>query len=362
MNNLIEKLKTRLDKALKPNSSLTLLKQSLENCLQDIKDNNSEATHEKLSIETSSDELQEVINLINEIINEASNQNNKVDNIKTLVQENSNRIDDFVNHLSNTIIDMCFTNGDIEMNINNIKNLNDKIVESSKIIVEKGDFGVELSNKTAERSHVGIEKMTENVVAIEKVSEVFEELKFEFSELKKYSEDIGEILTTIENIEKNTNLLSLNAAIEAARAGEHGLGFAVVANEINKLSNNTSDSIGKISEITNHLQDKISKSSEMLTQANEYMSTSVEKNEFVSSELNDINSYIVELKSIVTQFGELAKEQFESVELAKVNIDQTFTIIAETTTKGNETSEFLTSNLGEISGLKDKIFKKEDEK
>jgi methyl-accepting chemotaxis protein len=65
----------------------------------------------------------------------------------------------------------------------------------------------------------------------------------------KVIDEIVEVSTAIQEIAEQTNLLALNASIEAARAGEAGKGFAVVAEEIKKLSENTSEEIGKVNDL-----------------------------------------------------------------------------------------------------------------
>jgi hypothetical protein len=63
------------------------------------------------------------------------------------------------------------------------------------------------------------------------------------------SSDIGSIMKLIAGVATQTRLLSLNAAVEAARAGEHGLGFAVVAEEVQRLADETMQATGKVAEI-----------------------------------------------------------------------------------------------------------------
>ncbi|MDU2065733.1 MAG: PocR ligand-binding domain-containing protein [Sporomusaceae bacterium] len=84
-------------------------------------------------------------------------------------------------------------------------------------------------------------------------------LNAEINQVDTVSRQINEVMGFIKDIADETRLLGLNAAIEAARAGEAGLGFGVVAREIQKLSDNSKQTIGRIREFTDIIQGSVQK-------------------------------------------------------------------------------------------------------
>ncbi len=107
----------------------------------------------------------------------------------------------------------------------------------------------------------------ESTAGMERVRTATEELASRVHDLGKRSGQIGAIVETIDDIAAQTNLLALNAAIEAARAGEHGRGFAVVADEVRKLAERSSDATREIAEMIRLVQSGAGEAVDAMRQA-----------------------------------------------------------------------------------------------
>ena len=104
---------------------------------------------------------------------------------------------------------------------------------------------------SAERGKQVIDRTANEMV---EMAETVKETSQSMATLSKRAEEIGSIVGVIKEIADQTNLLALNAAIEAARAGEQGRGFAVVADEVRKLAERTTQSTMEVADVTSAIQ------------------------------------------------------------------------------------------------------------
>lgn len=119
------------------------------------------------------------------------------------------------------------------------------------------------------------------------------------SKLGEESNKIGKIVDAISAIAEQTNLLALNAAIEAARAGEHGRGFAVVADEVRKLAEQSQTSAGEISSLISSIQEKAQN-------AVHVMQTGVNQTKAGANAVDDAGNTFRQIAQMVTEVADHA--------------------------------------------------------
>lgn len=176
-----------------------------------------------------------------------------------------------------------------------------KLSDSIADVISRSDTVLKASQESLEASQAGEEIAVQSVSGMNNIKKVVSESTQKIEALWQKTKSISEIISVINDIAEQTNLLALNAAIEAARAGEHGKGFAVVADEVRKLAEKTAASTKEIVGLIGSVQEGANEAIEAMKEGNSEVERDAELIDNAGTSLRKITSAVSRVNKEIDQ-------------------------------------------------------------
>jgi methyl-accepting chemotaxis protein len=194
----------------------------------------------------------------------------------------------------------------------------DQMVTSIQRVADTAKLLVDISHRSREEAKTGMATMDKATEGLNRTSHAIQASAEIIDVLGRRADDIGKIIEVIDDLAEQTNLLALNAAIEAARAGEHGLGFAVVAEEVRKLAEKSTQSTKEISELIQGIQKEAREAVDNMDKSTSMVQEGLILNKDLSLALDKISDVVSEVYKFSQEIGAATMEQSSgSAQIAK---------------------------------------------
>ncbi|MBU9721390.1 MULTISPECIES: methyl-accepting chemotaxis protein [Bacillaceae] len=219
-----------------------------------------------------------------------------------------------------------------------------RIAMSSQVVAETAqEATVETEQGNGDIQQV-ISQMESISTSVMKMSSVMNELGMK-------SKSIGSIVEIITNISEQTNLLALNAAIEAARAGEHGKGFAVVADEVRKLAEESRKSAMDIGSVIQEIQQETDQAVHHMNEGSDEVKTGISTVNKAGEAFHRISESIQQVSTQIQEVSAISEEMSASAEQVNASVEEMATTAGETSSRFTQVQSGTDEQLSSIQEI-----------
>lgn len=218
--------------------------------------------------------------------------------------------------------------------------LTENISRQMQIVVSANEEMSSAAHHVEQSSQRGTSHLGELMEKTHQTEDMTRSLMAKVDNLKQSTQSINKVLDVLQNITKQTNILSLNATIEAARAGAAGKGFMVVADEIRQLADQSRQSINMVGQITGKIMDEMNETVLALQEARPLFQQQMDS----VKETNDI------FVSVQEQMGDFTK-RLDSVTQSIETLNQSQVILSEAMSNVSAVAEESSATSEEVASL-----------
>ena len=240
-----------------------------------------------------------------------------------------------------------------EASANQAREITDATSEINSIsqTIGKVSGDADESAKVAERSVViankGASAVQNTIHGMDKIREQIQKTSKQIKRLGESSQEIGDIVSLIDDIADQTNILSLNAAIQASMAGDAGRGFAVVADEVQRLAERSSAATKQIEVLVKTIQADTNEAVISMEQTTAEVVQGARLAQDAGVALGEIEEVSNDLAKLIQEIAVAGKQQSESAQ----RVSQTMNVIQEITTQTSSGTMATATSIGDLADM-----------
>jgi methyl-accepting chemotaxis protein len=201
----------------------------------------------------------------------------------------------------------------------------EEVKQTAQVASEKARYVSESAQKSAQVSVTGKKSVDETIACMSRISEQMDLIAEGIVRLSEQGQAIGEIMASVNDLAEQSNLLAVNASIEAAKAGEQGQGFAVVAQEVRSLAQQSKQATAQVRTILTDFQKATSSAVMAAEQGSKAVDSGVKQSGEASEAIRMLADSISEAAQAAAQIAASSQQQrvgMDQVALAMENIKQ----------------------------------------
>ena len=261
---------------------------------------------------------------------------------------------DAADQLRNTSTELLVGTDTVASQAHSVATAGNEMAATAGDIAQNCQMTAQSADTASNAAKTGETVVQSTITAMASITERVKSAAGTVDSLGRRSDQIGEIVSTIEDIADQTNLLALNAAIEAARAGEMGRGFAVVADEVRALAERTTAATREIGQMIKNIQEETRRAVSAMDDGVRQVERGALEAEKSGTALQDILSQITAVTGQIGQIATAAEEQTATTHEISNNMQQITTTVEHATQHAKDTAsaaQHLSRLAGELQQL-----------